>query len=315
MVYRGARIFNLISRINNFHLTENNIFFAGGTNRVLRKQDNVWSITIFDSSTTIGYLINIFSDDSVNIFAFDNTHLRMSTDNGNSWIMQDSALYNTNFWVRHMIFNDKIMVGGGPINEFLPGWGILLSDDYGQTWRYTHEGLPIKIGGTGPFAKFGNDTYSGSYAAGVFKSTDFGESWFAVNNGLNAAITSDICFDNEGTIYSANWSNGFQRSTDEGKSWEVINNGLSNLYCLSIIADDNDVLIGGTDNGIYRSTNKGDDWTLVSPAGNNFCYTLYKDTLNRIYAQTYGSGYTEQQILERAGKVLNNFQAAIHLVL
>jgi photosystem II stability/assembly factor-like uncharacterized protein len=186
--------FQSFSQINDFYLTENNIFFSGGFNRVLRKQDNLWNVTIFDSSTTLGHLQKIFSSNSDYIFTYDNAYLRMSTDNGNSWVQQDSTSFLLTTFIYSMTYNNRIIAGCGP-NEFQPGWGILLSDDYGQTWRYTHEGLPFMITGTGPFAKMGNDTYAGSYAAGVFKSTDFGESWFAVNNGLNAAHCLDVSFD------------------------------------------------------------------------------------------------------------------------
>ena len=168
-------------------------------------------------------------------------------------------------------------------------------------------GLPPKLSDVLSFGKEGNITYAGTMAAGVFKSTDYGDSWSPINNGLTAAHTRDICFDTDGTLYTANWSNGFQKSSDNGVSWKVINNGLTNVGSYSIVADDNGNLIGGTDEGIFRSTDKGEHWTKTNTAGNDFGYALHKDHLNRIYVQTYGSGVYRTTDLGESWQRIDNF--------
>lgn len=88
-------------------------------------------------------------------------------------------------------------------------------------------------------------------------------------------------------MYTVNWSNGIQKSTDKGLSWRVINNGLTNSYLYSIIVDDNDILLAGTDQGTFHSSDKGENWDKLD---NYFIYRFFKDRFNRIYGLPYGTG-------------------------
>ena len=67
---------------------------------------------------------------------------------------------------------------------------------------------------------------------GVYKSTDYGDSWFPINNGLNAAEVLDLHIDNEGTFYTASWRAGLAKSTDKGETWITVNgnNKLQNIF-------------------------------------------------------------------------------------
>ena len=269
-----------------FLLAKDSSMLAGSYMKVLKKKFNsdVWELIEFQDQNNL----DLFTDTTNNVYAYNNGYLYLSTDNGLKWDMLDTNHFFYGTYVYSMIFNNRI-IGSCGTNIFQPGWGIILSDDKGVTWKYSNTGLPVKITAV-KLAKSGNDTYVGTNAAGVFKSTDFGESWFAVNNGITSADTWDITFDNDGSIYAACWSNGIQKSTDKGNTWEVINNGLTNVYLYSIISDDNNNLIAGTDQGIFRSTDKGLLWVQTNPAGNNFAYRLYKDKFNRIYSMNYGDG-------------------------
>ena len=273
-------------RVLSFLLSKDSSLLAGTYMKILKKKkgSDIWTAIDF---TDTNYF-RLFSDDNDNIFANNNGYLYLSTDNGDMWRMLDTNHFFFNTYVYGMIYNNRL-IGGCSLNEFQPGWGIILSDDFGETWRYSHNGLPPQMT-CSYLTKLGNDTYVGTCGAGVYKSTDYGESWSPINNGLYAAQTLDIIFDRDENLYAACWSNGIYKSTDYGSSWTEINNGLTNVNLYSIIADADDVLIAGTDNGIFRSTDKGEYWTKTTTAGNGFCYSLFKDKRNRIYASIYGNG-------------------------
>ncbi len=140
------------------------------------------------------------SDGDSSIYFFSFPSLFKSTDEGKNWT------YNTNknFWwgnyVYDCIYNKNVIIScNDETGWFGNGWGIAVSGDEGKTWKWSNKGLPPKFSAAYKLAKSGNNTYLGTNAAGVFKSTDFGDSWFPVNNGITAANTLDICFDKKGT--------------------------------------------------------------------------------------------------------------------
>lgn len=272
--------------ITSFLLTKDSSLLAGTYNKILkkRKDTQAWlSIEFTDNNYH-----RLFAGNGDTVFANNNGYLYLSKDNGDNWRMLDTSHFFYNTYVYGMIYNNRL-IGGCSLNEFQPGWGIILSDDYGETWRYSHNGLPADV--TCFFlTKSGSDTYVGTCQAGLFKSTDFGENWSACNNGIYAAQTLDIIFDKDETLYAACWSNGIYKSTDYGYSWRQINNGLTNVNLYTIIVDTNGVFMAGTDNGIFRSTDKGEHWIKTAVPGNDFCFSLFKDKRNRIYSLNYGDG-------------------------
>ncbi len=278
--------------IRSFVLYKDTIAFAGSHSKILRKYGYAqkWQ-TVKDDSMGSDY--QIFKDDSDNLYAFTvGTNFFKSGDGGNTWEHLDTTgLLRYGNEMYSCLYNHRLIGGMGETGSS-NGYGIALSDDSGYTWRWSNnKGLPPKFLTVTKLAKSGNNTYLGTNAAGVFKSTDFGDSWFPINNGITAANTMDICFDKEGNMYTANSSNGIQKSIDKGETWEVINNGLTNSYLCSVIADDNDNLIAGTAEGAFLSTDKGENWIQTADVGNNYVYKLYKDKRNRIYSLNVSGGF------------------------
>jgi photosystem II stability/assembly factor-like uncharacterized protein len=276
-------------RIENF-TTSQNYLFAGSYQRILRKSKDslAWSLIGLNTLNSL----KLFIADSIIVYAHTNHEIFLSTDEGETWIKQNTGtFFNYEIMVKS-IYNTRLLGAFSNMVGILQGkgWGAAVSDDQGITWRWSQTGLPPFVGGTS-LAKSGTETYLGTNAAGVFKSTDFGDSWFPVNKGLNAATVTDIHFDNDGILYAASWSNGLSRSKDMGENWEMINNGVTNVNFYSIISDGTGILLAGSDRGTFRSSDKGENWIRISAPGNDYVYNLWKDKFNRIYALTYGSGF------------------------
>lgn len=278
---------NYNHRINKFLTLKSNAMFAGAIGELFLKdlEKPVWSPINVD--TTIGF-IRPFSDENDNIYFYSRFRMYFSSDSGMIWnYNSDSAFFGANY-MYDCIYNKRIIAAmGDETGWFGDGWGMAISDDTGKTWRWNNTGLPPKYSVSFKLVKSDSNTYLGTNAAGVFKSTDYGDSWFPVNNGLNAAITSVLSFDNENNLWAACYSNGLFKSTDNGLSWTLKNNGFTSSYLQSFISDDNGVLLASTSRGTYRSTDKGEYWSRISDL---FFYYMHKDKLDRIYGLSYGDG-------------------------
>src|SRR5882672_8243150 len=117
--------------------------------------------------------------------------------------------------------------------------------------------LSNNLGITDAFAVIGTNLFAGTSSNSVYRSTDNGVSWTAVNSGLtDTNITSLAVI---GTNLFAGTSRGVFRSTDNGTSWTAASTGLqdTSIYALAVI-DTN--LFAGNKYGVYRSTDNGASW-------------------------------------------------------
>ncbi len=110
----------------------------------------------------------------------------------------------------------------------------------------------------------GNMYASAMWGKGPYKSTDNGETWFSIKNGLNPA--NQYCPMNispNGNLFVAGFNNSdncIYRSTDGGNNWTTsLNTAGSSIFCISFDKDSN-IYIGTYAAGIYRSTDEGDSW-------------------------------------------------------
>ena len=118
---------------------------------------------------------------------------------------------------------------------------------------------------------------------GVFKSTNGGRTWSAINNGLlnRNVVALVINPSTPATLYVATagsviGNTGVYKSTDGGNSWNLRSNGISspNLVSLAIDPVTPNTLYtafstGGPGTHLYKTTDGADNWNLVgtSPPG------------------------------------------------
>ena len=111
----------------------------------------------------------------------------------------------------------------------------------------------------------GDNIFAGTSGGGVFRSTDNGTSWTAVNSGL--PITSDYPFivsdfTASGDNIFAATEKGVFRSTDNGTSWTISDSSFSIETRSLALSGDN--IFAATDQGVFRSTNNGTTWTTAN---------------------------------------------------
>lgn len=128
----------------------------------------------------------------------------------------------------------------------------------------------------GPYGGFifaitpkGTDLFVGTPVAGVFRSTDNGANWTAVNNGLTPRFVHSFAVMGS-NLFAGTEGGGVFLSTNNGDSWTAANTGIT-------AADIGSILVSGTDlfacerqgGGVFRSTNNGTSWTAVNTGLSN----------------------------------------------
>jgi hypothetical protein len=113
-------------------------------------------------------------------------------------------------------------------------------------------------------------SYAGTYS-GVFKSTNGGAAWSAVNKGVPITSIWSLTIDRTSpkTVY-ASTDYGVCKTTDGGASWSAVNSGLPAVsYYVSSLAIDpasSQTVYLGTSLGLYKSINGGGSWSKINNA-------------------------------------------------
>ena len=106
----------------------------------------------------------------------------------------------------------------------------------------------------------------------MFKSTDGGGTWGAVNTGLTASVyVAALAIDpvTPSTLYAGTDGGGVFKSTDGGGTWSAVNTGLPDdavVYALAIDPTTPSTLYAGDvrTGGVFKSTDGGGTWSAVN---------------------------------------------------
>ncbi|MBI2423921.1 MAG: exo-alpha-sialidase [Candidatus Hydrogenedentes bacterium] len=173
--------------------------------------------------------------------------------------------------------------------------GVFRSDDGGSTWKEKNDGLEIIIEGQ-KHKCVGSCVHSmvqdpadpnrlfQQNHRGVYASTDGGDSWGRIENGLPSTFGFPIALSprQPDTLFIAlQESDEFRmaidgklaihRSTDAGKSWQALRKGLPDKTWAGVMRqalttdslDETGVYFGTSSGQIYYSRNNGDSWQAI----------------------------------------------------
>jgi photosystem II stability/assembly factor-like uncharacterized protein len=160
------------------------------------------------------------------------------------------------------------------------GGGVFKSTNGGQSWTAINSGLThplptvraLAIDPSAPATLYagtaGPGVSLGVVSGGVFKSTNAGQSWTAVNVGLPGTVVFALAIDPSApaTLYAGTYGGVF-KSTNGGQSWTAVNVGLIGTAVQVLALDPSApvTLYAGTyGGGTFRSSNGGQSWTAVS---------------------------------------------------
>jgi len=96
--------------------------------------------------------------------------------------------------------------------------------------------------------------------SGVYRSTNSGQDWTQINNGLSYIFVMSLVVAKNGDLFAG--TVGVYRSTNDGDNW--IQNGTIGTGIMCFLLKPNGLILVGTGGGIYRSTDDGATWTFAS---------------------------------------------------
>jgi photosystem II stability/assembly factor-like uncharacterized protein len=193
-----------------------------------------------------------------------------SENGGRSWVKSTRPMPTVAFDLQ----NPNIVYARPPLNH--AGY-LFKSTDQGRNWK--------DIGPPGTsvtdFATSFQDTKTMFLAAigGVFKSTNAGESWRAVNSGLPRGVavqTLAVHPQNQNTVYIGTQSGVF-KTTNGGESWNIIKQGESR-FALAVDPENGDTIYVAPFNGpVSSSTDGGKTWTTSNQPQGSSVFMLVID--------------------------------------
>ena len=291
-----------------------------------------WVFASFGIKNWYGMQLATHPEDADTLFTTTNGGVYKSTNAGKSWELiggsdlcdDEDAGGNCHY---HGIVVEKeapfkVLVGSGGDQYAKEGVGLTGSEDNGESWRNSDDGfvrdvhvskLVIDPNNNNVFyaTTQGETEYTDKVGdgAGVFKSTDRGNNWTQINNGLNSLETNVLAVDpnDSNVLYLGTDDDGIYKSINGGENWEKLIPSAS-FGVGDIIVDpqnSNNVYMGTVDYfrlsesrgvlgdfGVYKSTDGGTTWEEFNSGLNHLgVFSLELSEENRIlYAGTRAGG-------------------------
>ena len=189
------------------------------------------------------------------LFASENSRgLFRSTDNGNYWLPINYGLGEATTY--SIAFDHQNVIYAGTFD------GVFRSTNDGLDWTNLSNitgTISLELNSEGHI-------FVGTAGSGVYRSTDSGSSWLAINTGIptGGRVISAILANQNGDLFVGT-NDGIYRSTNNGNYWihypnivetiqDIKNTGLGYLIAGSFYS--------GTAGNFYLSTDNGNNWTL-----------------------------------------------------
>ncbi len=259
-----------------------------------------------ENTIFVGAMGPLFRNDS-------NRGVYRSTDGGSSWEQKlfvsdstgiiDMAIHPSNGNIVYAVAWERIR---RPDNRQYGGEtsGIYRSVDGGETWSELTNGLPsaasqkgrisIDVSQSNPdvlYARYTTDTGS---IQGVYKTTDGGDNWIAVNSSQLTNIGFHWWFrgiyvdpTDENTLYNVDFV--VEKSTDGGQNWfSAFPNVHVDQHALAFNNSVAGQVLLGNDGGFYKSDNDGASWVKDETLPITQIYRMHVDfqNENKVYAGT-----------------------------
>ncbi|HKQ79053.1 MAG TPA: Ig-like domain-containing protein [Blastocatellia bacterium] len=152
----------------------------------------------------------------------------------------------------------------------------------------------------------GGALFAGTNGGGVYRSSDDGQSWTAVNNGLSGQGLNVYALLSVGATLYAGTDGGVYRSSDGAQSWTA---GRVFICCVHTLLSVGTNLYAGTyGGGVIRSSDGGQNWTVVNNglSGYGLYVVAFHSVGTNLYAGTYGGGVYRSSDGGESWTVVNN---------
>ncbi len=253
----------------------NNLFAGKDHGEILRSTDNgeTWAVVSNDLYLKILKTFTVL-DNSLFI-GTEHYGVYRSNNNGENWSAVNYGLANTTA--------STFTISGTNLFVGTEHQGVFLSTNNGTNWIKTNnDDFPKvannmnRLSGVVPvnaLVASEGTLFAGTNSGGVYRSTDNGNEWVAINNGLingngyyvNALAISD-------TIIYAGTFGGVYQTTNNGDIWNLSDSSIKNLVISSFAIKGNNLLAGCFEPGVgvLYSTNNGASWDTIKSGLSSF---------------------------------------------
>jgi photosystem II stability/assembly factor-like uncharacterized protein len=141
--------------------------------------------------------------------------------------------------------------------------GVYLSTDQGASWAPSTglQGATVTCFAQNTSFLFAGLQDNGT-PGGVYRSSNGGASWQAVNTGLGERWIRSLLAVGD-TVYAGDFASGVFRSTNNGGSWSPANGGIE-TESIGALARSGSTLFAAGSNNLYQSTNQGATWEFTN---------------------------------------------------
>lgn len=240
-----------------------NLFATKDYGEILRSTDNgaTWTVVSNDLYLKILKTITVFNN---NLFiGTENYGVYRSTNNGGNWSAVNYGLANINS-SNFIISKANLFVG-------TEHQGVFRSTNNGSNWIETNNSdfpkgynslnrwsgvIPVNC-----LAASEGNLFAATGGSGVYRSTNNGDNWTAVNNGLASYI--NVLLVSGTSIYAG--GGGVYHSTNNGEQWILSDSSIRSLPISSLAVIGSKLFAGCAKQGVgvLFSTNYGASWDTI----------------------------------------------------
>lgn len=234
-------------------LLTNGIYnFAGGQTGSYLSTDSAANYTLSNNGNDAVGPTRGYTKDNNYIYTCTSQGVFRSADNGATWVSKSIGLTN--------------LLGGGILNVgtrlfCVTPTGVFMSTNQGDNWN----AAGLSTTDVRSITAINNTLFVGTNGAGIYKSDDYGTTWFAINNGLNGALNFRAIESKGNTLFAGGPNGtGVFRSLDFGANWNLLGGGLASSSYRGFASNSQLIVAGSFGGGVFYSTDNGDNWTTIN---------------------------------------------------
>lgn len=192
-----------------------------------------------------------FASDANYIYTCTSQGVFRSDNNGSSWVSKSSGLGN--------LLNSGIINVNGKLYVATPT-GVFKSFDQANTWAAAGmAGIDVRC-----LTAMGDTVFAGTNGSGIYKTTDGGINWQAVNSGLTSTNFRAIEAKGNTLFAGGQIGTGVFRSTNGGAGWTLLSGGLATGSYRGFAQNSQLIIAGSFGAGVFYSLDNGDTWTAIN---------------------------------------------------
>jgi photosystem II stability/assembly factor-like uncharacterized protein len=152
-------------------------------------------------------------------------------------------------------------------------------------WSAISTGLPQNSTVKAIAADAGGSVWYAGTVDGVYKTTNGGAEWKAVNTGLDSRDISCLAVHpkNSAIIFAGTWGKGVYRTTTGGTDWTCVWRADMNPHVNDVAIGSDGRVWSATEQGLFVSSDNGENWTHTFNYGKVYTIAVHPQNPLRIY--------------------------------